>query len=68
MIAANGGGNYELREFPPERKRIDIGDFLTDDTPFPGACPAGAARRASPTGLRRSLDYYREPSRELLIA
>ena len=30
IIEANGGGKYEIREFPPERKRIDIGDFLTD--------------------------------------
>jgi len=31
IIEANGGGKYEIREFPPERKRIDIGDFLTAD-------------------------------------
>jgi hypothetical protein len=23
-----------IREFPPERKRIDVGDFLTDDNRF----------------------------------
>ena len=34
VIAANGGGKYYIREFPPERKRIDIGDFLTNDTRF----------------------------------
>src|SRR5215475_12394142 len=27
IVEANGGGNYEIREFPPERKRIDVGDF-----------------------------------------
>jgi len=37
IIEANGGGKYEIREFPPERKRIDIGDFLTDDSRFRGS-------------------------------
>ena len=27
-------GQYEIREFPPERKRIDVGDFLIDDRRF----------------------------------
>ena len=27
LIQANDGGKYEVREFPPERKRIDVGDF-----------------------------------------
>src|ERR1700724_3531992 len=34
IIEANGGGKYEIREFPPERKRIDVGDFLIDDRRF----------------------------------
>src|SRR5882757_4294692 len=28
IIKANGGGKFEIREFPPERKRMDVGDFL----------------------------------------
>src|SRR6266849_6090205 len=58
IIQANGGGKYGIREFPPERKRIDIGDFLTDDSRFRGLsgwCP----RIGLADGLRRSLDYYR---------
>jgi len=58
MIEANGGGQYEIREFPPERKRIDIGDFLTDDSRFRNL--SGWRPRISLLdGLRRSLDYYR---------
>ena len=59
IIAANGGGRYDIREFPPEHKRIDIGDFLTDDSRFRGLsgwCP----RVGLAEGLRRSLEYYRE--------
>jgi UDP-glucose 4-epimerase len=58
IIAAFGGGKYEIREFPAERKRIDIGDFITDDRRFraiSGWCP----RVRLADGLRRSLDYYR---------
>jgi nucleoside-diphosphate-sugar epimerase len=58
IVEANGGGKYEIREFPPERRRIDIGDFLTDDRRFrslSGWCP----RIGLAEGLRRSLDYYR---------
>src|ERR1700687_4136394 len=36
LIRANGGGAFERREFPAERKRIDIGDFVTDDRRFRG--------------------------------
>src|SRR5215472_3460428 len=59
MIAANGGGRYEVKEFPPERKRIDIGDFVTDDRQF-RALADWAPRTALADGLRRSLDYYRK--------
>ena len=58
MITASGGGRYELKEFPPERKRIDIGDFVTDDRQF-RALADWAPRTALAEGLRRSVDYYR---------
>jgi len=59
MIAANGGGRYELKEFPPERKRIDIGDFVTDDRQF-RALADWAPRTVLAEGLKRSLEYYRQ--------
>ena len=59
LIAANQGGRYELKEFPPERKRIDIGDFVTDDRQF-RALADWAPRMALSDGLKRSLDYYRD--------
>jgi nucleoside-diphosphate-sugar epimerase len=59
LIAANAGGAYELREFPPERKRIDIGDFITDDRKF--RTLAGWEPRVTlAEGLARSLAYYRD--------
>ena len=58
IIEANGGGKYEIRGFPPERKRIDIGDFLTDDSRFRGLS-GWSPRIGLADGLRRSLEYYR---------
>jgi UDP-glucose 4-epimerase len=58
LLAAHGGGRYELREFPPERKRIDIGDYHTDDTLF-RRTTGWAPRMALPDGLARSLAYFR---------
>lgn len=58
LIALNGGGDYELHEFPPERKRIDIGDYYSDDSHFrdtTGWMPAVSVE----DGLRRSLEFFR---------
>lgn len=59
MIQANGGGRYETREFPAERKRIDIGDFITDDRRF-RELAQWQPRLSLAEGLARSLDYYRK--------
>ena len=58
IIEANGGGKYEIREFPPERKRIDVGDFLIDDSRF-RTMSGWRPRVGLAEGLRRSLEYYR---------
>jgi UDP-glucose 4-epimerase len=58
LIAANGGGRYEVKEFPPERKKIDIGDFVTDDREF-RRLAGWSPQTALAGGLARSLDYYR---------
>ena len=58
LIAANNGGHYESKEFPPERKRIDIGDFITDDSRF-RALADWTPRTSLAEGLGLSLDYYR---------
>ena len=30
MVEANGSGNYEIRDFPADRRAIDIGDYYAD--------------------------------------
>jgi UDP-glucose 4-epimerase len=58
VIRANGGGHFERREFPDERKRIDIGDFVTDDRRF-RELTGWAPRIGLDEGLATTLDYYR---------
>jgi UDP-glucose 4-epimerase len=59
LVGANRGGRYEIREFPAERKRIDIGDFITDDRRF-RELARWQPRLSLAEGLARSLDYYRK--------
>jgi UDP-glucose 4-epimerase len=59
LIKAAGRGRIERREFPAERKSIDIGDFVLDDSAF------RAATGWAPTvdleqALAESIAYYRE--------
>src|SRR5882762_2830769 len=58
LIRANGGGQFEHREFPEDRKRIDIGDFVTDDRRF-RELTGWAPRVGLDDGLASTLDYYR---------
>jgi len=58
LIAANDGGEYVIREFPAERRRIDVGDFLIDDSRF-RSLSGWQPRVGIAEGLPRSLVYYR---------
>jgi UDP-glucose 4-epimerase len=54
-----GSGRFELKEFPAERKRIDIGDYFADDRRFRNLT-GWVPRVALEEGLARTVDYYRE--------
>ena len=59
LIEANGGGEYRIKQFPAERKRIDIGDYYSDDRALRqtlGWEPTVSLKE----GLIRTLDYYRQ--------
>ena len=58
MIEVNGDGQYDLRPFPDDRKRIDIGDFYGDYRRIRsklGWRPLVGLR----DGLTRTMDYFR---------
>ena len=65
LVRANDGGEFERREFPEERKRIDIGDFVTDDSRF-RTLAGWAPQTGVDEGLKRSLAYYRQHSASYL--
>lgn len=59
FIEVNGGGQYRVRPFPPERRKIDIGDYYSDYSRIEsllGWRPQVPLREA----LIRTLAYYRE--------
>jgi len=58
LVDIAGAGAYTLTPFPPDRKRIDIGDFYADTTKIRktlGWAPQVPLRE----GLERTIDYYR---------
>jgi UDP-glucose 4-epimerase len=59
LVEVNGGGDYRLREYPAERKRIDIGDYYAD---FSKARAALGWQPQVPLrdGLKATLEFYRE--------
>ncbi len=64
-LVAAGGGSYATHAFPAERKRIDIGSYVADDTSLrrlTGWSPSVPLAE----GLKRSLDYFRRHLAEYL--
>ncbi len=58
LVEVNGSGEFRLRAFPEDRKRIDIGDYYADDALFRttlGWTPRTSLRE----GLAHSLQFYR---------
>jgi UDP-glucose 4-epimerase len=58
LVEVHGGGRYELRSFPSDRKRIDIGDYYADFNRIQSVLkwePQVLLRE----GLTRTLAFYR---------
>ena len=65
LVEVNGGGQYVCKEFPSDRKRIDIGDYYADFTRIRetlGWEPKVSLRE----GLTRTLAFYRKHLKEYL--
>lgn len=59
IVEVNAGGEFRVRSFPKDRKRIDIGDYYADDRLLREALgwePKIPLRE----GIARTLGYYRE--------
>ena len=59
IVHANGSGNFKVREFPVERKRIDIGDYYADDQLIRKDL-GWSPKVPLDVGLKNTLDYYRK--------
>jgi len=58
LVAAAGGGAYETKSFPAERKRIDIGDYWSDWSAIRDAL-GWRPRTPLDETLQRTIEYYR---------
>jgi len=63
LVGIGGSGRYETREFPPERLRIDIGNYFADDRLF-RSLTGWAPRTTLELGLTMTLAYYRKCLRD----
>jgi UDP-glucose 4-epimerase len=58
LVRVAGSGSYETRAFPAERKRIDIGDYYSDDRLIRSTL-GWEPRVRLEDGLARTLAFYR---------
>jgi len=59
LIKVNGSGEFQVRNFPDDRKIIDIGDYYADDKLI--LSELGWSPKVNlKEGLTRSLNYYRQ--------
>ena len=65
LVEANGGGQYTLKTFPPDRKRIDIGDYYADFTAIRTALGWGP-KTPLRSGFEKTFAFYRESIRHYL--
>ncbi len=58
LVELNGGGESVQKEFPADRKRIDIGDYYADDSLIRSTL-GWEPRVSLRDGLSRTLDFFR---------
>jgi len=59
MVEINGSGEYEVREFPADRKAIDIGDYYADFSKIRAAL-GWEPRRTLRETIETTLRYFRD--------
>ncbi len=59
LVEVSGRGRYETKEFPPEFRRIDIGDYFADDRLF-RSLTGWAPRFSLREGLKQTVAFYQE--------
>jgi nucleoside-diphosphate-sugar epimerase len=59
LVLAAGGGHYSVRQFPKDRKKIDIGDFYSDCSLIASTLE-WTPRTSIRTALRRTVAFFRK--------
>lgn len=59
LVEVNGGGKFQVRSFPADRKKIDIGDFYADWRLIQETL-GWRPRTSLRAGLKRTLAFYRK--------
>ena len=59
LIDVHGSGNYKIRNFPEDRKKIDIGDYYSDYSKINELLEWHPSVNIK-EGLSKTLDYYRQ--------
>ena len=59
LIDVHGSGNYKIRNFPEDRKKIDIGDYYSDYSKINELLEWHPSVNIK-EGLSITLDYYRQ--------
>ena len=59
LIDVNGGGELTIREFPDDRKKIDIGDYYSDFS-FIKAKLGWEPRTLLKSGLENTISFYKD--------
>lgn len=65
LLTVAGQGEYLIREYPEERKKIDIGDYYADDSRL-RALLGWKPETELPEGLARIVTYYRQRLQDYL--
>ena len=59
MAEVHGSGKYEIHEFPPDRRAIDIGDYYADFSKIKAEL-GWAPKRTLRDTIETTLDYFRD--------
>ena len=59
LVNVAGGGEYTVKTYPSERKKIDVGDFYADDALI-GRKLRWKPRTSIREALEKTVEYYRK--------